>query len=401
VDFERNVYKLPMPRNITNSAIYLALVQLLFSVSWAIYDIFLPRLAASAGISKDAASWLSLTDQFLVIFMDIAFGLAAPMITKAFQRAGNWIVASVWFSCLAFLLLPFIANINGTIFLVLVILWVVTSSAIRLPVMILLSQNVSRHVVGGFAAIVAIGKGLASALGGYLTSSLADVNPAIPFVMSSISIGLVIVVLRWVMKNNEEAPPASNDPERPVPAYLLALFAVSVLLIAAGFQFHGSRSAALYLAADPTVSLGLVMPIFWVGFHLALYPASLLSKKLGPEVSLATGAALSAFGCLSASSALSLSALVLDQFLTGAGWALFFMSGIALAISMGIPNRVGLYLASWSALHATATFTRLYFTGTALPEALSSLLWAAGAFLLLFTVVLYRRTLPATGDGKG
>ena len=380
-----------MSRSTKIAAIYLAVVQLLFALSWSIYDIFLPQLTAKAGISKDAASWLSLADQFIVIFMDIAFGLASPWITKAIGRAGKWIIGAVMGSCLAFLLLPFVAKGAGALFLPLVVVWVVASSAIRMPVLILLSQNVSRFAIAGFAAIVAIGKGLASAFGSYLTSSLAGVNPAIPFVMSSVVIALAILGLLWVERQAREDAAPSNEVYRRLPVPVLFLFGVGVLLTALGFQLHGGASAGLYQAVAPKVSLGLLMPIFWIGFHLALYPASLLAKRYGAESAVATGAILSAIGCFSATSAGSLPALIGDQVLTGAGWALFFMGGLGQAISMGLPNKVGLYLASWSALLATATLLRMMLAKTKLSPSVAPTLWVVGALVLVLSVVLTRR----------
>jgi hypothetical protein len=377
------------------AAIYLALVQLLFALSWSIYDLYLPQLTARAGLSKEVSSWLSLADQLLVIFMDIAFGLASPFITKAIGRAGKWIIGAVWGSCLAFLLLPFMTDAGSALFLPLVIFWVVTSSAIRMPVLILLSQNVSRDAIAGFAAIVAIGKGLASAFASYLTSALADVNPSIPFVISSLVIGLAILGLLWVEKNAREREELTNhEAYQPLPVYVLLLFGVGVLLTGTGFQFHGSASAGLYQSVAPKVSLGLLMPIFWVGFHLALYPATLLTKRYGAETALATGAILSAIGCFSATSAGSLPSLLGDQVLTGAGWSLFFMGGIALAISAGTPSKVGIFLASWSALLATSTFIRLALAKTVLPPLVAPTLWLVGALFLVWVVVLYRRNKP-------
>ena len=76
------------------TGLYLALVQLLFTVTWTIYVAFLPQLAAAAGIPKERVLWILMLDQAIFILMDFAIGIATLLI----------VITAV--SAAAFMLLP-------------------------------------------------------------------------------------------------------------------------------------------------------------------------------------------------------------------------------------------------------------------------------------------------------
>lgn len=376
------------------SAFYIALVQLLFALAWAVYDIFLPQLASRAGLSADTATLLSRVDLFLVVVMDFAFALAAPRIEKGVSRAAKWIIASVWASCLLFLLLPLVTG--GGLLFVVALVWVITSSAIRMPVLILLCQYVDRGALAGFAAVISIARGISGAVGSYLSSSLTGVSPMLPFLVSSLVLSLAVIGVLWFHRQAEgEQPlnPPKEEPPAPPKAAATVVFAVGVFLAAMGFQLHANvMSVPLYKAVAPNVSLDILIPIFWVGFHLALYPGVLLTKRFGPSAALATGAVIGAVGSLSASSAVTLGSLSADQIATGAGFGLFLMAGIPLASLLGAPNRVGAFIAGWSALLGSANFLRAFvFSKGGFSPALPAILWFLGAVVIIVATVLLRR----------
>ena len=114
--------------------IYLALVQFLFALTWTVYVIFLPKLAAQAGIPKSAVVFILLLDQLIFALMDLAMGGSADRVSRVLGRLGHFILGITLASCLAFLLLPFVAPQGAAwLFLTLTGLWAASSSALRSP----------------------------------------------------------------------------------------------------------------------------------------------------------------------------------------------------------------------------------------------------------------------------
>ena len=114
--------------------LYLGVVQFLFAASWIVYVLYLPQLAAQAGIGKAAVAWILMADQLVFVFADYASGVAADRVSRAVGRIGQSVLAATLVSCAAFLALPFVApGASPAIFLALTLIWAVTSSALPAP----------------------------------------------------------------------------------------------------------------------------------------------------------------------------------------------------------------------------------------------------------------------------
>ena len=60
--------------------LYLGVVQFFFAASWIVYVLYLPQLAAQAGIGKAAVAWILMADQLVFVFADYASGVAADRV---------------------------------------------------------------------------------------------------------------------------------------------------------------------------------------------------------------------------------------------------------------------------------------------------------------------------------
>ena len=81
-------------------------MQFFLALSWTVYVLFLPQLAAQAGIPKTAVIYILMLDQAVFLFVDFAAGVAADRVARGVHRLGMAILAATGVSCLAFLLLP-------------------------------------------------------------------------------------------------------------------------------------------------------------------------------------------------------------------------------------------------------------------------------------------------------
>jgi len=389
----------------TRIGLYLAVVQFLFTLTWTIYVIFLPKLAAQAGIPKHWVVFILLLDQLVFVLMDFAMGLAADRVSRILGRLGYVILGVTLVSCLAFLLLPFAAP-QGVpwLLLLLTILWAVSSSALRAPPLVLIGKYAAEPSIPWLSALSLFGLGLAAAVSPYLTITLRDLDPRLPFVVSSIALALATVGIIWaeraLAKEAPVVPPAetSKKPVQPVFWFFLA-----VLLVGLGFQIHFSlNTAALFLRHAKPDQLQYLMPVFWIGFNVFMLPASVGTKRYGGIAVAASGAIIAAIASLAALNANDLNTLIVLQFIAGGGWGCVLMSVVSAAIAVGHTGREGRLTGGLFSLLALAAFARIAILAAELTKdpALAALLawapvaaWGLGGLILWWLLRAYRDTL--------
>jgi hypothetical protein len=117
---------------------------------------------------------------------------------------------------------------------------------------------------------------------------------------------------------------------------------VTVILIAAmvifalGYQLHfGINSEPFYLRFAPRGELQWLMPVFWIGFNIAMFPASIIVKHRGALIVMGAAGLLGGAAIYAAEIAGGLNTLIVAQFLAGAAWGCMLMSAISAALAIG------------------------------------------------------------------
>lgn len=366
--------------------LYFAALQLAFALSWVTYVIYLPALAAQAGLSGRAVGWILMLDQLVFIACDLAAGLAADRVARQLGRLGRIAAAVTLLSCLAFVLLPWLAPQGAWLLLALTLLWAASSSALRAPPLALLGRHVARPAQPAMLALNMLGLGLANAAAPWLGLWLQGVDPRGPFVLASAVLALVTLGLARAEAVLARGPaaPAGATPRRGVPGGWPA-FAACAMLAALAFQLHAFvNSAPLYLRHAPATELPWLAPLLWAGFSLGLWPAALAARRLGLLPTMAAAAALAALCALLAERAAALAPLALLQLLAGVAWAGLLNAAFAAALALGQGGREGLFGATLSALLAAAALARLALLSSGVAPPLAgwpSLLWGLAALL--------------------
>ena len=70
------------------TGVYLAVLQLVFTLGWTTYVIYLPKLAAQVGIAPSAVILILMLDQAIFTITDTAMGIAADRIAPFVGRLG-------------------------------------------------------------------------------------------------------------------------------------------------------------------------------------------------------------------------------------------------------------------------------------------------------------------------
>ncbi len=375
----------PAVRTTPVIGLYLAVVQFFLVIGWVVYAAYLPQLAKAAGLQATWVPWLLMADQLVFIVSDLAVGLASDRAARFLGRVGRAMVVATLLSCAAFLALPWVAAQGSPAALIAVtFFWAVTSSALRAPPLALLGRYAARPQQPLLIALSSLGLGLAGAVAPYVALQLKGMPPTVPFLMSAACLALVTLGMVAAERSLAGGAQKGSLPltRHAVPAAQVAALLVAAALGAAAFQWHGSvASGPLALRYTTPANLSWVLPLFWVGFNLALWPVGAVTRRVGPWRAMALGALLAAGGSLAAALAGGLPPLLAAQAVAGAGWALLLCSALSGALALGQRTNPGLLSGALNAVLAGAALARIAVVSQVAPQApvVVSLAWLAAA----------------------
>lgn len=398
-----------VPRRV---GLFVGMVQLFFALTWTVYVAYLPQLAAQVGLPKSAVIQLLMLDQLVFLVADYACGVASDRLARLHGRIGPAVLAMTVASALAFVLLPLVAPMaSAPVFIGLTVVWAIGSSALRAPPMNLIGRYAPKPSQPALLAMSMLGLGLASAAAPYLGAALRDIDPRVPFLLSAVALCLTTLGIvaaeralqaggsghadaRAVDAKADACATTTTTATAPTPPGLggapwgpwLAAAALATL----AFQLHVFfNSSGLYLKHGGAANLQHLAPVFWVGFNLALWPASLATRRWGALSVMGTAALVAAGGSALAVASGGLATLVLAQALAGVAWAGVLMAAFAAALAFGHTGREGRVSGALSSVLALAALLRMGATAAGAAQwptdgdARLALWWAPSALWLL------------------
>ncbi|MFN5279190.1 MFS transporter, partial [Bradyrhizobium sp.] len=351
-------------RAINRTGVYLAVLQLVFTLGWTTYLIYLPKLCAEVGIAPSTVILILMMDQAIFTITDTAMGMAADRISILVGRLGLFVGILAAISCAAFIALPYVAGTGpgAKVWLIaLIVIWAAASSALRAPPLTLLGKYRAQPSVPFLAALAMLGYGIAGAVSPYLGVVLRDHDARLPFVLS----GAVLLLTALAFSGIERRVAAEVQPERLAsPARRLGtvpmLMIASMVLLSLGYQLHFNiNSAPFYLRFAKSDDLQWLMPVFWIGFNIAMFPASIVVKHRGGLIVMGAAGLLGAFAIVAAEIAGSLNVLIVAQFMAGAAWGCMLMSAVSAALAIGETGAEGKVTGLVFSALALATFARM------------------------------------------
>src|SRR5580704_2237175 len=389
------------------AGLYLAVLELVFALGWTVYVIYLPRLAASAGIAG-AVIYILMLDQAIFTITDFAMGVAADKVSRLVGRLGHWVAAITLVSCAAFVALPFIAGITGrhldpTVLLVLIVIWAMTSSALRAPPLMLLGKYAARPAIPHLMSLAMLGLGIAGAVSPYLALTLAKHDPRLPFIIASVALVLASLGLAKVERSLAKDAPSKPEPPKTVDrAIPVIVFALAAVIFALGFQLHFFFNSAPRFKQF-TSDVSTLMPVFWVGFSVAMFPASLITKRWGGLPVMGMAGFIGAIAIVVMEFSGTFGVVVTAQLIAGAAWGCILMSAFSAAAALGFTGAEGKTTGVLFSALALATFTRMATTasGALNDPSLAPLLhwapvvcWMIGGVVLIALSIAEMRRAP-------
>ena len=101
------------------------------------------------------------------------------------------------------------------------------------------------------------------------------------------------------------------------------IFIVAMVILALGYQLHFSiNSAPFYLRFAKPDDLQWLMPVFWIGFNIAMFPASVVVKHRGGLIVMGAAGLLGALAVIVRRARGHLNILIAAQFIAGCGLGL-------------------------------------------------------------------------------
>jgi hypothetical protein len=287
---------------------------------------------------------------------------------------------------------------------VLILIWTVTSSALRAPPLTLLGKHRARPAIPFLSALAMLGYGLAGALSPYLGMVLRNHDPRLPFVISGVVLLITTLALSKVERDLAQASPVVKPPAVPVLGHVPMFFIASMVILLLGYQLHFSiNSVPFFLRFTKPDELPWLMPVFWIGFNIAMFPASVVVKHRGGLIAMGAAGLLGALAVLGAEMAGNLNMLIAAQFIAGAAWGCMLMAAVSAALAIGETGAEGKVVGFVFSALALATFARMAAVAGGLqklPDYAPLLQWApvacwsvAGAGLLVIAASRMQRSL--------
>ncbi|MDY6998196.1 MAG: MFS transporter [Actinomycetota bacterium] len=384
--------------------LYFGLLQLVFNLSWVIYVVYLPQLAAQAGIDASWVPWILVADQLIFVLCDWAAGMASDTVAHIVGRLGRIVAAVTAVSASAFLLLPLVTDFGPGLFLVLVALWAVTSSALRAPPLTLIGRYTPPDQQPRISSLFLLGLGLSSAVAPFLGMWATAYDPRIMFAASAVSVLVVTGSLVWAEKTLSRTAPATEPTVPRFRAAPFTRFLVVVLLLGVAYQVHAFiNSEPLFRRFAAAAELPNLLSLFWIGFSVAMLPASLLTKRFGGVPVMAAGALLAAAAALAAWLATGVLLLGIAQFVCGGASGAVTMSAVAAALRWGHVGREGQAVGAMYSVLAMAALVRIAVVAGHVSQGatqMQALLWLPVTAWLLAGLLLLPRPVSAAPSSR-
>src|SRR6185437_15550950 len=175
------------------------------------------------------------------------------------------------------------------------------------------------------------------------------------------------------------------------------VFALGMIALALGYQMHFAlNSAPLYLKFTKAPQLQWLMPVFWIGFNISMFPAGAITRRLGGYAVMGGAALIGALAIVAAHLAQGLELMVVAQFAAGAAWGAILMSAFTVAFAIGANGGEGRMAGLLFSALALATLARMATVATginadpalkALLQWVPTLCWALGGAALLYLAI--------------
>ncbi|MBD2576765.1 MFS transporter [Oscillatoria sp. FACHB-1406] len=213
----------------------LAGVQGAITLSWVVYNLYLPQLLQNLGLDKSLALSLLVVESFLAAGIEPVIGFLSdrdPQSGSLQDRAHfttklPLIVATTSAAALLFALLPHASS--QSLLLGLSIAWAVAMAAFRPPVMSFLGEFAFKAGLPQAVSVLTLAGGIAGSLRFSAQTSILKLGATTAFLLSSVILLAAIFLLRFLVLREPSSPSKTYSARLPI-GRILFLFGFGLMM---------------------------------------------------------------------------------------------------------------------------------------------------------------------------
>ncbi|MDJ0798888.1 MAG: MFS transporter [Calothrix sp. MO_167.B12] len=277
----------------------LGMVQGAITLSWVIYNFYLPKLLVQFGFSKSLAISLLVLENALAVFMEPLMGSLSDRSQRWFASRFPFITIGVLLASTLFIAIPCVVTfvppttLFKYIFPVLVVAWALAMTVFRSPVLSLLGRYAMPKSLPMAASVLTLIGGTIGSLRIAANNLLLSFGPLITFGFGSFVLLASAGILRFIHppemvsdepvdRHRAAAPPPISIPALGLIFGLGGSFAWGYRLLLDGV----GKFLKVQLNSD---NVQLQMVIFGLAVAVAALPAGVIAKKFGNRNAMLVG----------------------------------------------------------------------------------------------------------------
>jgi MFS family permease len=265
------------------------MVQGAISLSWVIYNFYLPKLLVQFGFPQSLAVSLLVAENALAVLMEPLMGSLSDNNQRRFASRFPFITVGVLLSSALFIAIPCVVTFvppTTTLKLILpvvVVAWALAMTVFRSPVLSLLGRYAMPKSLPMAASVLTLIGGTIGSFRIAANDLLLSLGPVVTFATGSFVLLGSAAILRFIH------PPemVSEEPQhRVAPSQPISIPALGLIFVVGGSFAWGYRllfdGVGKFLKLQPdNQNIQLQMVIFGMAIAVAALPAGAIAKKIG------------------------------------------------------------------------------------------------------------------------
>lgn len=273
----------------------IAALQGAITLSWVIYNLYLPILLVQLGLEPKAAIALLIAENALEALIEPIFGRLSDRKQQFLGSRISIITLGIVLSSALFLAIPSLIifapsnTVKKSLFIVLVVAWASAMAIFRSPAMAILGRCTTMDHLPQAASILTLVGGLVGAFRFDAYGLIVQMGAGFAFALGSFSLLVAGGVLRWL--NPTEAPKLLEHQPQPFFKLRLGLIFITAMFVGWGMRFliPTVNQTLTQLNKDNSK---IAMTIFFIVLGLSAIPIGKIGTKLGNSMAMMLGCSI-------------------------------------------------------------------------------------------------------------
>ena len=336
-------------------------LQAAITLTWVIYNLYLPDLLRQFGYTADAIFAVILIETILAIAMEPLMGSFSDRLQRTLTTQFPFIFAGIAIASGLFIAIPSVAivgSLNGFLqwmLPLLLVAWALAMSCFRSPALSLLGRYAIHTEWAPAAAVLTMLGSLASSIGVLAQSYLLSLGPVVTFGVGSLVLLAAASLLRAVSPTQTIAEWQGKSASQGALS-LLALVLVfgAGVGIAIGFRLALTSFSEVLNARIANGAVGVILGGVFLAQAVAAIPAGRLASKLGVRRAMFNALAVLVVINMSILWLSNGTATTISILLWGLTFSVVATSSVPFALSLVPPQKAGLGTGMYFSGGATA-----------------------------------------------